>query len=64
GDKIRSQTKPFLYLFQLVGAKDPVHVPWHAMTLNKVAPPPLRQAESPGQPGGMGRQQEGTGSGH
>ncbi|MFQ2913465.1 hypothetical protein ACK3YB_19500, partial [Aeromonas caviae] len=24
-DKIRSQTKPFLYLFQLVGAKDPVH---------------------------------------
>ena len=25
GDKIRSQTKPFLYLFQLVGAKDPVH---------------------------------------
>jgi len=23
--KIRSQTKPFLYLFQLVGAKDPVH---------------------------------------
>ncbi|MGU5681692.1 hypothetical protein, partial [Aeromonas allosaccharophila] len=26
GDKIRSQTKPFLYLFQLVAAKDPVHV--------------------------------------
>jgi len=25
GDKIRSQTKPFLYLFQLVAAKDPVH---------------------------------------
>ncbi|MDX7820052.1 hypothetical protein SJS43_13360, partial [Aeromonas caviae] len=25
GDKIRSQTKPFLYLFQLGGAKDPVH---------------------------------------
>ncbi|WP_223934071.1 hypothetical protein, partial [Aeromonas caviae] len=28
GDKIRSQSKPFLYLFQLVAAKDPVHV-WH-----------------------------------
>ena len=27
GDKIRSQSKPFLYLFQLVAAKDPVHVP-------------------------------------
>ncbi|MGU5668223.1 hypothetical protein ACV1C8_18705, partial [Aeromonas hydrophila] len=27
GDKIRSQTKPFLYLFQLVAAKDPVHDP-------------------------------------
>lgn len=26
GDKIRSQSKPFLYLFQLVAAKDPVHV--------------------------------------
>ncbi|WP_421249038.1 hypothetical protein [Aeromonas jandaei] len=26
GDKIRSQTKPFLYLFQLVAAKNPVHV--------------------------------------
>ncbi|WP_234888700.1 hypothetical protein, partial [Aeromonas caviae] len=25
GDKIRSQSKPFLYLFQLVAAKDPVH---------------------------------------
>ncbi|WP_270809787.1 hypothetical protein, partial [Aeromonas sp. QDB18] len=25
-DKIRSQSKPFLYLFQLVAAKDPVHV--------------------------------------
>ncbi|WP_270808850.1 hypothetical protein, partial [Aeromonas sp. QDB50] len=24
-DKIRSQSKPFLYLFQLVAAKDPVH---------------------------------------
>ncbi|MEH8136668.1 hypothetical protein, partial [Aeromonas veronii] len=24
-DKIRSQTKPFLYLFQLVAAKDPVY---------------------------------------
>ena len=27
GDKIRSQSKPFLYLFQLVAAKDPVHDP-------------------------------------
>ncbi|MFM5161374.1 hypothetical protein ACEUAT_20835, partial [Aeromonas veronii] len=27
GDKIRSQSKPFLYLFQLVAAKDPVHEP-------------------------------------
>ena len=26
GDKIRSQTKPFIYLYQLVAAKDPVHV--------------------------------------
>ena len=25
GDKIRPQSKPFLYLFQLVAAKDPVH---------------------------------------
>ena len=25
GDKIRSQSKPFLCLFQLVAAKDPVH---------------------------------------
>ncbi|MFM5465965.1 hypothetical protein ACET66_18295, partial [Aeromonas simiae] len=25
GDKIRSQSKPFLYLFQFVAAKDPVH---------------------------------------
>jgi len=25
GDKIRSQTKPFSYLFQLVAAKDPVY---------------------------------------
>ena len=25
GDKIRSQSKPFLYLFQLVAAKDPEH---------------------------------------
>jgi hypothetical protein len=31
GDKIRSQTKPFLYLFQLVGAKDPVHDTWLAL---------------------------------
>ena len=33
GDKIRSQSKPFLYLFQLVAAKDPVHVGVLAATL-------------------------------
>ncbi|MGU5717817.1 hypothetical protein, partial [Aeromonas taiwanensis] len=33
GDKIRSQTKPFFYLFQLVAAKDPVHVPGYCYVL-------------------------------
>ncbi|MFZ8632692.1 hypothetical protein, partial [Klebsiella quasipneumoniae] len=34
GDKIRSQSKPFLYLFQLVAAKDPVHEYKHALFSN------------------------------
>ncbi|MCV9384250.1 hypothetical protein OE564_19745, partial [Aeromonas hydrophila] len=33
GDKIRSQTKPFLYLFQLVAAKDPVHERLHCLPI-------------------------------
>ncbi|MEI4976655.1 hypothetical protein U1437_20645, partial [Aeromonas caviae] len=33
GDKIRSQSKPFLYLFQLVAAKDPVHEGLYASRL-------------------------------
>jgi len=36
GDKIRSQTKPFLYLFQLVAAKDPVHEDGLAFTGEKM----------------------------
>ncbi|WP_234888740.1 hypothetical protein, partial [Aeromonas caviae] len=36
GDKIRSQSKPFLYLFQLVAAKDPVHE--HVIVMVFLAP--------------------------
>ncbi|WP_234888716.1 hypothetical protein, partial [Aeromonas caviae] len=59
GDKIRSQSKPFLYLFQLVAAKDPVHV----AVLRGRALPSARSANVPrtrhgGQGDGHGKQPE------
>jgi hypothetical protein len=39
GDKIRSQTKHFSYLFQLVAAKDPVYVCFIAFIQAEMEPP-------------------------
>ena len=41
GDKIRSQSKPFLYLFQLVAAKDPVHDRLFKLSITSVARRPV-----------------------